>query len=159
MEYSSLKILGGYVIKRNHHVSSLDLNGPKINAIYLEEFLKKINDMMAWCNANDATNKTNHTTKLGVAGSLLERRSRGVTTLHHYKRISSRDLGWHRRENGRGREEVKLSCFFDKRVKTMNLERLSKMKGRKQRNEQSWKRSVRKEGQGIRREPRGLVIR
>ena len=30
MEYSSLKILGGYVIKRNHHVISLDLNGPKI---------------------------------------------------------------------------------------------------------------------------------
>ena len=46
----------------------------------------------------NATNKTNHTTNLGIAGSLLERRSRGVTTLHHYKRISSRDLGWHRRE-------------------------------------------------------------
>ena len=52
-------------------------------------------------------NKTNHTTKLGIAGSLLERRSRGVTTLHHYERISSRDLEWHRRENGREREEVK----------------------------------------------------
>ena len=26
--------------------------------------------------------------------------------------------------NGRGREEVKLSCFFDKRVKPRNLERL-----------------------------------
>ena len=26
--------------------------------------------------------------------------------------------------NGRGREEVKLSCFFDKRVKPKNLERL-----------------------------------
>ena len=33
--------------------------------------------------------------------------------------------------NGRGREEVKLSCFFDKRVKPMNLEMLSKMKERK----------------------------
>ena len=38
-------------------------------------------------------------------GSLLKRRSWGVTTLHHYKRISSRDLGWHRRETEG--EEVK----------------------------------------------------
>ena len=29
----------------------------------------------------NATNKTNHTTKLGIAGSLLERRSRGVIVL------------------------------------------------------------------------------
>ena len=27
----------------------------------------------------NATNKTNHTTNIGIAGSLLERRSRGVT--------------------------------------------------------------------------------
>ena len=46
----------------------------------------------------NARTKQNHTTKLRVAGSLLERRSWGITTLHHYKRISSRDLGWHRRE-------------------------------------------------------------
>ena len=32
--------------------------------------------------------------------------------------------------NGRGREEVKLSCFFDKRVKPKNLERLNKLKER-----------------------------
>ena len=62
--------------------------------------------------------------KLGIAGSLLERRSRGVTTLHHYERISSRDLEWHRRNNGREREEVRLSCFFDKRVKPKNLEKV-----------------------------------
>ena len=48
----------------------------------------------------------------------------GVTTLHHYERISSRDLGWHRRENGRERAEVKLSCFFDKRVTQKNLEKV-----------------------------------
>ena len=30
--------------------------------------------------------------------------------------------------NGRGREEVKLSCFFDKRVKPKNLERLKSSK-------------------------------
>ena len=35
--------------------------------------------------------------------------------------------------NGRGREEVKLSCFFDKRVKPNNLERLNKLKERIQR--------------------------
>ena len=31
------KILGGYVIKRIHHVNSLGLNGSKIHAIYLVE--------------------------------------------------------------------------------------------------------------------------
>ena len=55
-------------------------------------------------------------------GRHLAQRSRGVTTLHHYERISSRDLEWHERENGREREEVKLSCFFDKRVRPKNLE-------------------------------------
>ena len=33
-----------------------------------------------------------------INGRHLERRSRGVTTLHHYERISSRDLEWHRWE-------------------------------------------------------------
>ena len=67
-----------------------------------------------------------HTAKPGTYGRHLKLRSWGVTTLHHYERISSRDLGWHRRENERGREKVKLNCFFDKRVKPKNLERLSK---------------------------------
>ena len=31
-------------------------------------------------------------------------------------------------KNGRGREKVKLSCFFDKRVKPKNLERLQSLK-------------------------------
>jgi hypothetical protein len=31
-------------------------------------------------------------------------------------------------ENGREEEEVKLSCFFDKRVKPNNLERLNNLK-------------------------------
>ena len=48
----------------------------------------------------------------------------GVTTLHHYEKISSRDLEWHRKENGREREDVKLSCFFDKRVRPKNLEKV-----------------------------------
>ena len=58
--------------------------------------------MMKRCNARDDMMQCNkqikHTAKLRMAGSLLERRSRGVTTLHYYKRILSRDLGWHRRE-------------------------------------------------------------
>ena len=33
-------------------------------------------------------------------------------------------------KSGRGREEVKLSCFFDKRVKPKNLERLNERKER-----------------------------
>ena len=32
--------------------------------------------------------------------------------------------------NGRGREEVKLSCFFDKRLKPKNLDMLKKLKER-----------------------------
>ena len=52
-------------------------------------------------------------------GKRLERRSRGVTTLHHYKRISSWDLGWHRRKTEE--EEVKQNCFFDKLVKPRTL--------------------------------------
>ena len=50
--------------------------------------------------------------------------SSNPTTLRHYERISSRDLEWHRRENGREREEVKLSCSFDKRVKPKSLEKV-----------------------------------
>ena len=46
-------------------MNSLDLNGPKIHAIYLVSF--KMGCMMTWCNAHDAmmnaTNQTNHTTK------------------------------------------------------------------------------------------------
>ena len=42
-------------------------------------------------------------------GRHLKLWSWGVTTVHHYERISSRDLGWHRMENGREREKVKLS--------------------------------------------------
>ena len=54
------------------------------------------------CNAHDdmmnATNKIKTHGEHEIYGSLLEHRSRGVTTLQHYKRISSRDLGWHQRE-------------------------------------------------------------
>ena len=57
-----------------------------------------------------------------ITGGHLAHRSRDVTTLHHYKRISSQDLGWHRRETEE--EEVKQSCFFDKRVKPKNLEKV-----------------------------------
>ena len=39
--------------------------------------------------------------------------------------------------NRRGREEVKLSCFFDKRVKPMNLERLNNWKEEYNRDERS----------------------
>ena len=38
--------IGRICYKENHHVNSLDLNGPKIHAIYLVE-LRKRNDMMA----------------------------------------------------------------------------------------------------------------
>ena len=70
----------------------------------------------------NAMNQTKHTMKAGNHGRHLKLRSWGVTTLHHYERISSRDLEWHRRDNGREKEEVKLSCFFDKRVRPKNLQ-------------------------------------
>ena len=76
-------------------------------------------------NKNKKQAQMKHTAKQGNPGRHLKLRSWGVTTLHHYERISSWDLEWHRRENGREREEVKLSCFFDKRVKPKNLERLN----------------------------------
>ena len=47
MEYFIIapSILGGYVLKRNHHVSSLDLNRSTIYAIYLSE-MQKMYDIM-----------------------------------------------------------------------------------------------------------------
>ena len=59
-----------------------------------------------------------------ITGRRLAHRSQGVKTLHHYERISSRDLEWHRRDKGRERGEVKLSFFFDNRVKPNNLEKV-----------------------------------
>ena len=76
--------------------------------------------------ANDKATTTNN-------WKTLAQWSQGVTTLHHYERISSRDLEWHRREDRREREEVKLSFFFDKQVKPKNLEKLNKLKERIQR--------------------------
>ena len=100
--------------------------------------------MMTW---QDATRKQMTWQRQRITERHLAHRSRGVTTLHHYKRISSRDLEWHRRENGREREEVKLSCFFDKWVKPKNLARLNKFEKRIQRRWTKSKNSVRKEGQ------------
>ena len=82
--------------------------------------------MMRW--RMQQTNKTHGGNK--IHGRRLKRRSRGVTTLHRYKRISSRDLGWHRREKRKRKRRGKLSCFFDKRVKPKNLERLNNLKER-----------------------------
>ena len=76
---------------------------------------------MTW---QDATRKRMTRQRCRITGRHLAHRSRGVTTLHHYERISSRDLEWHRRDNRKEREEVKLSCFFDKRVNPKNLEKV-----------------------------------
>ena len=81
--------------------------------------------MMTW---QDATRKRMTSQQQWITGRHLAHRSRGVTTLHHYERISSRDLEWHRRENEREREAVKLNCFFDQWVKPKNLERLNHLK-------------------------------
>src|SRR3954466_688042 len=60
--------------------------------------------MMTW---QDATRKQMTKQQQRITGRHLAHRSRGVTTLHHYERISSRDLEWHRRENERGRKRGK----------------------------------------------------
>ena len=77
--------------------------------------------MMTW---QDATHKRMTWQQQRITGKHLAHRSRGVSTRHGYERISSRDLEWQRRENRREREEVKLSCSFDKRVKPKNLEKV-----------------------------------
>src|SRR3954466_5341616 len=50
--------------------------------------------MMAW---QDATRKQMTWQQRRITGGHLTHQIRGVTTLHHYERISSRDLEWHRR--------------------------------------------------------------
>ena len=84
--------------------------------------------MMQW---QDATRKRMTWQQQRITGRHLAHRSRGVTTLHHYKRISSRDLEWHRRENGRERKEVKLSCSFDKRMRPKNLAKVKPSREKK----------------------------
>ena len=63
------------------------------------QVLKTMTATRCRCNADDAMMKCNKQINTHndneKYGSCLERRSRGVTTLHHYKRISSRDLGSH----------------------------------------------------------------
>ena len=136
---------------------SLDLNGLKIHPILFGWVLKHVArwhdamHMMTWWNA---THKQMTLQRRWITGRHLAQRSRGVTTLHHYKRISSRDLEWHRRDNGREREEVKLSCFFDKRVKPKNLARLNIKKGGMPRRWTKLKTLVGKEEQGTLRKTR-----
>ena len=101
--------------------------------------------IMTWWNA---TRKQMTWQRHRITGRHLTHRSRGVTTLHHYERISSRDLGWHRRENRRGRERGKLSCFLDKRVKPWTLRGWTNWKKECNGDERSRKHSVRKEEQG-----------
>src|SRR3954471_22272834 len=72
------------------------------------KFRKKHDDAMRMMTWQDATRKQMTKQQQRITGGQLAHRSRGVTTLHHYERISSRDPEWHRRENRRGRKEVKL---------------------------------------------------
>ena len=83
--------------------------------------------MMTWWNA---TRKQMTWQRQRITGGHLAHRSRGVTTLHHYERILSRDLEWHRRDNERERGEVKLSCFFDSEWnrRTLKVEKLERNK-------------------------------
>ena len=70
---------------------------------------------MTWCNAHDAKMKCNGPnktpTKLGTQGRYLKFRSWGVTTLHDYERISSRDLEWHQREKRKRKRRGKAKLL------------------------------------------------
>ena len=103
----------------------MDASGGVPGCAMMHESIMYVNEMhmMTWYVMHETQAMTRQ--QQWITGRHLAHRSRGVTTLHHYGRISSQDLEWHRMENGREREEVKLSCFFDKRVKPKTLERLS----------------------------------
>ena len=58
--------------------------------------------------------------------------------------------------NGRGREKVKLSCFFDKRVKPLTLRGWTNWKKEHNEGEKIWKHSIRKREQGTLLDPWGL---
>ena len=91
--------------------------------------------MMTW---QDSTCKQMTRQQQRITGRHLAQQSRGVTTLHHYKRISSRDIRMAPERNRRGREEVKRCCLFDKWVKPKNLERLKSWKKWHNRVEHNW---------------------
>ena len=50
--------------------------------------------------------------KARVGVTNMESYIRGVTTLHHYNRISSRDLGWHRREKRKRKRRGKTKLLL-----------------------------------------------
>ena len=100
--------------------------------------------MMTWWNA---TRKQMTWQQQRKIGRHLAHQSRAVTTLHHYERISSRDLEWHQREKRRRKSKGKLSFFFDECVKPKNLARLNKFDTEYTEGEQGQKHSFRKEEQ------------
>ena len=53
-----------------------------------------------------------------ITGGHLAHRSQGVTTLHHYERISSRDLEWHRWEKRKRKRRGKTKLLLWKTSET-----------------------------------------
>ena len=136
-------------------MNSLNLNGSK-NPYNLFSWVLKLNGMMTWCNAkikeqaNDKATTTNNW------------KTPGATVLGHYNTPPLQEDLIPRSEmaperNRRGREEVKLSCFFDKQVKPRTLRGWTNWKKEYNEDEQSWKHPVRKEEQGTLREPCRLI--
>ena len=84
---------------------------------------------MTWC--KDECNRQN---KSPDETQKIWKASEASVLRHHNSPALQEDLVSRFRmapeRNGRGREEVKLSCFLDKWVKPMNLERLNKLKER-----------------------------
>ena len=118
----------------------------KIHTIYLVEVLK-INDMMAWWHdamqmmlrrmqqANTSHGETRNSWK-----------SSGASVSGRYNTPPlQEDLVLRSRmapeRNGRGREEVKLSCFCDQWVKPKNLEGLKSYEWRVQWTRKNWNHS------------------
>ena len=110
-----------------------------------------------WCNAHDDMTRCNTQAKdMATMANNWETPGASVSGRHNTPPLREDIVPRSRMapEGQRKRKRrVKLSCFFDKRVKPMNLERLNNFEKKYNGDEQSWKHSVRNEEQGTLLEP------
>ena len=116
-----------------------------------------------WCNAHDDMTRCNtQANDMAMTKNNWKTPGTSVSGRHNTPPLRE-DLVPRSRMAPEGKRKRKirgkLSCFLDKRVKPWTLRGWTNWKKECNKDEQSWKHSVRKEEQGIQREPRGLVIR
>ena len=143
---------------------SLDLDGPKIHTILFRWVCKRVawwHDAMQMMQRDEMhdmnkmqNNRQNPTTK----GITYHISGKGKIWSYEYGKLHpgryntpplQEDLVPRSRmapeRSGRWKEEVKQSCFFDKRVKPRTLRGWAKWKKENHEDEQSWKHFVKKE--------------